>query len=431
VVHRDIKPSNIVVTQDNRIKVVDFGIAKIESSDLTQVGTMLGTPTYMSPEQFMGHTADPRSDIYSAGVILYQFLTGEKPFTGSMAAIMHKVLSQAPVPPSTLNPSVHKVMEEVVRKAMAKSPEDRFQNAAEFMQALEAAVHAPPAYKPPPLNEGDATMLSTHNKPAPQPAAEAENFDFATLLADVKNQTVNSPAANAVPGAPTPAEMSERTRSRLLDGLAREAEATLGSRAMTDKHLDPEQRLHAALDSTLKFFTTYAQHLHDAAPAINRTYRFDRNDRMSAYSGLTCQKATTDFRKRDLSDAALLDSVTFNMHLRTSAQVVVSRMVNELPALKEQLQLLKVRSLDGLEADGRQSSQDWLKIRLAPDFLLQLKFKGNYTEKTIHVYALNLEGFGQTEFRLDPLQVTPDFLDEIGLFLLGRADRLPQALRHI
>lgn len=430
VVHRDIKPSNIVITHENKIKVVDFGIAKIESSDLTQVGTVLGTPTYMSPEQFLGLAADPRSDIYSAGVILYQFLTAEKPFSGSMATIMHKVLNQAPVPASTLNPEISKAVENVVKKAMAKGPDERFQSAAEFSHALDAAMHAPPAYMPPPLREGEATMLTTHNNPALQPAPETEDFDFATMLADVKSQVTHVPMTKLASGVPVSADISDRTHSRLLDGLAREAEATQDLRATPQDQLAPEQNLHAAMDAIRGYFTTLAQHLTDVSPAINRTYRFDRNDRMSAYTGLTCQEAKTDYRKRDLSDAALLDTVTFNMRLHTAQQVVVSRMVNELPALKEQLQLLKLRSLDGLEADSKQASQDWLKIRLAPDFSLQLKFKGNYTDKNIHVYALNLEGFGASEFRLAPQQVTPDFLDDIGLFLLGRSETLPQALRH-
>ena len=140
VVHRDIKPANIILTEENEVKVADFGIAKIESSQLTQVGTVLGTPTHMSPEQFMGIAADRRSDIYSSGVILYQFLTGERPFTGSVITIMHKVLNQDPVPPSALNFNVSKALDDVVAKAMAKRPEDRFQTAGEFSAALRDAA---------------------------------------------------------------------------------------------------------------------------------------------------------------------------------------------------------------------------------------------------------------------------------------------------
>jgi serine/threonine protein kinase len=156
VVHRDIKPANIMITKEGQVKVADFGIAKIDSSDLTQAGTLLGTPTYMSPEQLLGVNVDHRSDIYSSGVILYQFLTGERPFTGALTTIMHKVLNQAPVPPITLNANVSVALNEVVAKAMAKRPEDRFQSAAEFMEALLQSANAAATS---PTADVDATLL--------------------------------------------------------------------------------------------------------------------------------------------------------------------------------------------------------------------------------------------------------------------------------
>ena len=140
VIHRDIKPANIFITAHQMVKVADFGIAKIESSHLTQTGSVLGTPSYMSPEQFHGDNIDRRSDIYSAGVILYQLLAGRRPFTGSMITIMHKVLNQTPEPPSSYNPEVPWVFDEVVARAMAKRPEDRFQSAAEFITAIKLAM---------------------------------------------------------------------------------------------------------------------------------------------------------------------------------------------------------------------------------------------------------------------------------------------------
>lgn len=139
VVHRDIKPANIMITADGKIKIADFGIAKIDSTSLTQVGMVVGTPTYMSPEQFIGKGVDQRTDIYSCGVLLYQFLTGERPFTGSVITIMHKAVNQEAVPPSQLNREVSPELDAVVSKAMAKLPENRYQTAAEFMQALKAA----------------------------------------------------------------------------------------------------------------------------------------------------------------------------------------------------------------------------------------------------------------------------------------------------
>ena len=106
VIHRDIKPANIFLLDDGTVKVADFGIAHIDSSNLTQVGTVLGTPSYMSPEQILGLPVDGRSDLFSAGVVLYQFLTGERPFAGSATTTMQKVLKEEPLPPSTLNVQV-------------------------------------------------------------------------------------------------------------------------------------------------------------------------------------------------------------------------------------------------------------------------------------------------------------------------------------
>jgi len=140
IVHRDIKPANIFILASGQAKVGDFGIARIESSNLTQAGSVLGTPAYMSPEQFMGQRVDGRSDLFSAGVILYQFLTGEKPFSGQLTTIMHKVLKEDPILPSELNVQAPPAFDAVVRKAMAKRPEERFQTAQAFSAALQSAL---------------------------------------------------------------------------------------------------------------------------------------------------------------------------------------------------------------------------------------------------------------------------------------------------
>src|SRR5450631_4246257 len=155
VIHRDIKPANVFLIEDGSVKVADFGIAHIDSSSLTQVGTVLGTPSYMSPEQIMGLPVDGRSDLFSAGVILYQFLTGERPFSGSAATTMQKVLREDPLPPSSLNVPAPLEMDAIMRKALAKRPEDRFQSAGEFAAAIRVAV---PAMT---VTNTEATLIST------------------------------------------------------------------------------------------------------------------------------------------------------------------------------------------------------------------------------------------------------------------------------
>jgi eukaryotic-like serine/threonine-protein kinase len=162
VIHRDIKPANIFLLDDGSVKVADFGIAHIESSNLTQVGTVLGTPSYMSPEQIMGLPIDGRSDLFSAGVILYQFLTGERPFAGSAATTMQKVLKEEPLPPSTLNVQLSSRLDAVVRKALAKRADERYQSAQEFATALRAAAPAPMVAPAPMAAPGAGVAAGVH-----------------------------------------------------------------------------------------------------------------------------------------------------------------------------------------------------------------------------------------------------------------------------
>ncbi len=142
VVHRDIKPSNILINDDGRIKISDFGIAHLDSSSLTQVGEIMGSPGYMSPEQFTGEEPDARTDIYSAGVIAYELLTGRKPFTGSNVEIMRQVIGEQPDKPSKINPRISVQLDWAAHKALAKKREDRFQTAREFALAFVQGIAA-------------------------------------------------------------------------------------------------------------------------------------------------------------------------------------------------------------------------------------------------------------------------------------------------
>lgn len=137
VVHRDIKPSNLIVTVDGALKIADFGVARVDMSNLTTVGMVIGTPSYMSPEQCLGKEVDARSDIFSSGVVLYELLTGQKPFAGSVEAIAHKICHEDPVPPSKLSGlKLPTAVDALVATALAKRPGSRFPSARAFSDAL-------------------------------------------------------------------------------------------------------------------------------------------------------------------------------------------------------------------------------------------------------------------------------------------------------
>ena len=202
VIHRDVKPSNVILLPGGGVKVADFGIAHIESSNMTQVGTVLGTPSYMSPEQVMGLPVDGRSDLFSAGVILYQFLTGERPFSGSSTATMQKVLAEDPLPPSRFNVQMPGAMDAVVRKALAKRPDERFQTAEEFAAALRAAAQGETAAA------GDPTLIAS---PAPTRPAAADAANAATMMQP-------SPAGVASAGL-QPARKSQTAAIAIVAGI--------------------------------------------------------------------------------------------------------------------------------------------------------------------------------------------------------------------
>lgn len=141
VVHRDIKPGNILISSSGQVKVVDFGIARAISAtsddDLTQTGAVMGTATYLSPEQARGQPADPRSDIYSLAVVMYEMLTGQAPFTGDTpVAIAYKHVQETVVPPSDLNRTLEHSLEAIVLKGMAKAPPERYGSAEELRSDL-------------------------------------------------------------------------------------------------------------------------------------------------------------------------------------------------------------------------------------------------------------------------------------------------------
>ena len=142
--HRDIKPANIIVMNNGKLKIADFGIARIDSSNLTQTGSIMGTPGYMAPEQYSGHAVDWRADIFSAGVVMYQLLVGARPFTGSPESIAYKICHVKPVLPSEADPGrCTTQFDVVVMKALAKNPAERYQNAQAFRDALLGAYAAP------------------------------------------------------------------------------------------------------------------------------------------------------------------------------------------------------------------------------------------------------------------------------------------------
>lgn len=215
--------------------------------------------------------------------------------------------------------------------------------------------------------------------------------------------------------------------SSLLAELAGEATSKLRALQMDAQDQQAKtQRLHDALSKIFQFLHAFSGHVNNIAPTIPRAYRLDPQ---TTYTPIKWQNAATDSRKQGLSDTALMDHVSFHLRLTAAGPVTVTRRWNQLDTLKKELHAFGLRALEDLDMLMRNKpQQEFFLTRLAPDFLVKIKFHGNYSEGLIDVQCSNLDGFGAASFKLNPEAVTSKLLDDFGCFLIGRTDTLPPQL---
>jgi serine/threonine protein kinase len=214
IVHRDIKPSNIMVVRDGHAKITDFGIARMASAAVrTQTGMVLGSPKYMSPEQVMGKLTDQRSDIFSLGVMLYEMLTGQPPFTGeNVNAIMYQTLNAIPQPPSSLNSTVPDMLNFIVAKALAKDIENRYQNARDLANDLRACLGTMPRSA---ATDVAKSVVGTSSSPGAKPVAGDSDEETDPVVTMRLSQSFDSVGATMRLAAMTasPEEVEELSRT--------------------------------------------------------------------------------------------------------------------------------------------------------------------------------------------------------------------------
>ena len=232
VIHRDIKPANIIIMSNGKLKVADFGIAHLDSSKLTHVGAIMGTPGYMAPEQYGSAAVDQRADLFSAGVVLYQLLTGSKPFTGTTETIAYKSCYEAHRNPSEVAPELASTrFDVVVGRALAKKPEERYRSAPQFRAAILEAYAAPVS---PAVSE--ETIIDEASPPQ-APATPSR-----------PSQTDSAPGVTTVPPDGWDAALLKQIEQQLMRYLGPVAKVIVRRGARSTKELDT---LYALLAESL------------------------------------------------------------------------------------------------------------------------------------------------------------------------------------
>ena len=244
ICHRDLKPANILLTPAGRVKLADFGVARLRDLGLTRVSSIIGTPAFMAPEQFTGGALDQRADLFACGALLHLLLSGRRPFSGAPAAVMHQILNEQPAPVSDAAAGViGRAFDDVVARALAKNAEDRFASADEMREALRAAASRAAES---PLATVVGTVVGTLVPGAPKPAGADEDQVLIQPIVRVAvreaggQQRLVDPLALYGPGA--------GPREGSLDGVPhRDADAThatsVAARDAFEELLAPPQRV--------------------------------------------------------------------------------------------------------------------------------------------------------------------------------------------
>jgi len=365
IVHRDIKPANIMVSPTGLTKITDFGLAHVPSSAMTLAGSILGSPKYLSPEQVQEQPVDPRADIFSLGVVLYEMLVGKTPFEHpgmDLLSLMERIVRE-PVPAaSAQRPGLPAALDAILERALAKEPANRFQRAGDFAQRLRELIAAP---------------AGTQFAPEVEPSAEdaAAQTSLSKLLADLETFSRSQASAAQAAGE---LNMQMRKAFHYLEELVR-------------------QVIQAKPPFLVKLDLIY----------------------LGALPSVSLSQGHVDCATKQIADAEVVDAVTFTYRMSSPRKARAALRSDEARVLKVQLERA------GLKFDSREiaaGSSAYEAFLIDAEIAASAKLRADYEKQTVEIHCQNVGVLGPARYRLRSSEFD-EAIWEFGQLLLGLPSR--------
>ncbi len=460
ITHRDVKPANIMVSADWRAKLTDFGVAHVASSSMTQTGSALGSPKYMSPEQVTGQPVNPRSDIFSLGVVLYEMLVRRTPFEragdNTVFPVMHRIAGEAHAAVTQIDPQIPAAFNTILDRALAKSPDKRYQRAGDMANDLRN-YKALAASAPAPDSQYEKTMVVS-----PQQVQRAGKSDPATTTLiqdlDVFSRGFEEQQQEALRSEAAERERKEeeirrwaQAEERRRQDFERERDAKTGiTQAGTRRSAALEMlkqkvadrsavvsadqsrkaesiaRIDERLRAAFRYLSEFATVLNEANPVSDgkQGVMF-----FGDHAGMILGEGFTDMRTRDLRGKSCADYVTFKYRVRFPRPEKLAVSGLEARRIQERLKGLGVKHEYSERKDALGQAIQATFVLSGP-FPCQAVLRADYDEPGIMLELLNVRHHGPAKLRLDPDELNDEVLDEFGTWVLGADEAFERFLKR-
>ena len=459
IVHRDVKPANIMIDNTGRAKLTDFGVAYVPSSTMTQTGTALGSPRYMSPEQVLGQPLDGRSDIFSLGVVLYEALTRRTPFEEpqdtTVFALMNRIAGTPHTPLRKLDPQIPEAFERIADRALAKKPADRYQHAGEMAADLRkitgdpAAAAASTGYEKtialgtqpvarPPQDEALRTQLITDldkfvEKYDREEQARLRAEEEARLRKEeevrrwgeaearkrdeFERKREASVAAATDPGATKRRAALEMLRKQAASQPQRENPEVVRAKAVA--------ALDASMRDAFKYLAELARELNSVNPTSEQPYEFIYLGKLPSVS---LSQAFVDSRPRRIDGKDVCDHVFIRYRITPARPAKANLLGDDIRRCEDYLGFMKVAFQQRVEAKNDFGKATRAEFTVTGSLPCEINVRADYDALAVSIELTNVRRLGRVSYRLTPQQFD-DAVDDLARYMLGADDDFEKVAR--